>query len=39
MTNEQINMCVVFGLVVYCFAFYHMVRYINKPVQYNRRGE
>jgi hypothetical protein len=34
MTNEQVNMMVLFGLAVYCFAFYHMVRYINKPCKY-----
>ena len=39
MSNEQVNMMVLFGLLVYGVCFWQMVRYINKPVQYNRRGE
>ena len=38
MSNEVINMFCLFGFVVYCVGFYQMVRYINKPVEYNRRG-
>lgn len=36
MTNEQINMCVVFGLLVYCSLLYQFIAWINKPVQYTR---
>jgi hypothetical protein len=34
MSNEQINIAVLFGLVVYCICFWQMVRYINKPCKY-----
>ena len=34
MSNEEINMFVLFSLVVYCVCLWQMVAYINKPCKH-----